>query len=300
MSTARGSDDLRRSTSHEALEVSVYDRVAGTLMALLILIGSLVLCLLVAWMSVRVFYPRPIDNGDPIVLQAGGGTSDGFEGESMNLVSLTHHDIRRESQIAVPQLQDTLSALLAMVSDSPSQFDESVFADQEFEADPGGAIMIGTGSRPGIGDGPGRPGIPPHKRWEIRFDEGTTIDEYARVLDYFEIELGVVGPSQVVYVKNLTKLKPDTQTKAAKGEQRLYMSWRQGKMKEADAELVRRAGLPTARLVLQFYSNELEQTLLNLEHDYRGRDAGTIRRTRFAIQRVGEGYEFYVTDQTPL
>ncbi|HEV3023084.1 MAG TPA: hypothetical protein VGX76_11480 [Pirellulales bacterium] len=299
MSTAVPSARPRRSQQEE-LEVSLYERVASLLMALLILLGTVVFCLLVAWLSTRVFYPPPLKPPLVRIEQVGGGTSDGIVGESMQMDSPTHQDIGRESDIAEPDLQDTLTTLLDTVSDSPADFEDPMITDSDVERQRGGAQQIGTGTRSGYGFGPGRPGIPPHMRWEIRFDEGATVDDYAKILDFFHIELGVLGSGQVVYLSNLTQGRPNTRTGASKDDLRLYMSWRQGKMREADDELLRRAGVPKARVVLQFYSDEMEQLLLNLEVAYANRQPGTIRKTKFGIKQVGGGYQFYVIDQIPL
>ncbi|HVC94804.1 MAG TPA: hypothetical protein VND64_13990 [Pirellulales bacterium] len=297
---AAGSSYPRRTSAPEVIEVSLYERTASMLMALLILIGSVAFCLLVAWLSRRVFYAPPLKLPEVRIEQVGGGTSDGIVGESMQMDSPTHQDIGRESDIAEPDMQDTLTTLLDTVTDAPGDFDDPVITDTDTETRRGGAQQIGTGKHSGYGFGPGRPGIPPHMRWEIRFDEGSTVEDYARILDFFHIELGVLSAGQVIYLTNLSKARPDTRTGPSKDDLRLYMSWRQGKMREADDELLRRAGVPRAKHVLQFYSDAIEQTLLNLEVDFRGRQPGTIRKTRFAIKKAGAGYQFYVTDQTPL
>jgi hypothetical protein len=301
VNTAVPSSHPPRTSPHDVIEVSLYERIASMLMALLILVGSVAFCLLVAWLSRRVFYAYPLKPLDLLIEQVGGGTSDGIVGESMQMDSPTHQDIGRESDIAEPELRDTLTTLLDTVSDAPGDFDELEITDSDVEARKGGAQEIGNGKYSGYGIGPGRPGIPPHMRWEIRFDEGSTVEEYARILDYFQIELGALsGAGQVVYLTNLTKAKPEVHTGPSKDDLRLYMSWRQGKMREADDKLLRRAGVPRAKHVLQFYSKDLEQILLNLEKAFRGREPGTIRKTRFAINKAGIGFEFYVTDQTPL
>jgi hypothetical protein len=299
MSSAAPSAPSRRAGKQD-IDVSPYERVASLLMALLILLGTAVFCLLVAWLSTTVFYPPPLKPPMVRIEQVGGGTSDGIVGESMQMDSPTHQDIGRESDIAEPDLQDTLTTLLDTVSDSPADFDDPVITDSDVERQRGGAQQIGTGTRSGYGFGPGRPGIPPHMRWEIHFAEGATVDDYAKILDYFQIELGVLGSGRVVYLNHLTQPKPDTHTGASKDDLRLYMSWRQGRMREADDELLRRAGVPKARVVLQFYSDTLEQILLNLEVAYANRQPGTIRKTRFGIKQVGGGYEFFVINQIPL
>jgi hypothetical protein len=301
MNTANGGARARTLILREAIEVSAYDRVAGILMALLVMAGMLVGCLLLAWLSARVVYPtRPQVPKDYITQVSGAGISDGVLGAGMKFDSPSYQDVRQESDAAVPDLQTTMSALLESVSDSRTRLDEAVFTDADIEPKQPGAQQEGPGKVPGKGDGPGRPGIPPHQRWEIRFDEGTTIDEYARILDHFQIELGVVTRSQVIYVNHLAKPKPDTRGATLQREQRLYMSWRKGKMQEADYELLRRAGVARAGLVVQFYSHELEQQLLHLEVGYRGLNPEHVRKTRFAIKPAGDGYEFYVTGQTPL
>jgi hypothetical protein len=298
MSKANGEARSRRFILRRAIEVSAYDRVAGMLMALLGIVGSVVGCLLLAWVGSRVIHPTRPPIADPYIIQVSdAGITDGVVGAGMNFVSLTHHDVRQESDAAAPDLQNTISALVDAVADSSTRLDDAVFVDTDVERPKPGAQQEGEGKVPGIGIGPGRPGVPAHQRWEIHFDEGTTIDEYARILDHFEIELGVVGLGQVVYVNNLTKPKPDTHGRPLEREKRLYMSWRTGKMQEADKELLRRAGVPSAGVILQFYCEALEQQLLRLEVGYRGLQPGQIRKTRFAIKPSGDGYEFYVTSQ---
>jgi hypothetical protein len=79
------------------------------------------------------------------------------------------------------------------------------------------------------------------------------------------------------------------------------MHWRVGRLKEADRDLVARAGISAAgKPVLQFYPDETEQLLLQTERDYKGKDASTIRKTRFGVRPAGNGYEFYVIEQSYL
>jgi hypothetical protein len=164
-----------------------------------------------------------------------------------------------------------------------------------------GAIeMDGEPTQSGFRRGPGKPGIPPHVRWVIEVDEGTTIDAYAQVLDCFKIELGVLGAGKVTFLNDLTKPTPVTRSGPARDERRLYMSSRNRNMREAEQELVRRASVANSRVVLQFFSEELERMLLNLEREYQGRDPSQIRKTHFCIRHIDGRYEFYVADQTPL
>jgi hypothetical protein len=66
------------------------------------------------------------------------------------------------------------------------------------------------------------------------------------------------------------------------------------------ASLAACRGVANSRVVLRFFSEDLEQMLLNLESEYQGRDPSQIRTTQFAIRRLDDRYEFFVTAQTPL
>lgn len=269
------------------------------LLALLILLGSIAFCLFMAWLGMRVLFPQM--KSVPVrIEQVGGGMESGFVGESMQLDSPTPQDIAAESDLTEPQLQETLKTVLEAVALREADLDDPTISDEELTGKSGGQ-QTGTGNRPGYGFGPGKPGIPPHMRWEISFGDGNTLDVYARELDYFKIELGVYGPGRVTYAKSLSKPKPDVYTGASKDDKRLYMTWKQGKLKEADRELMAKAGIPAAgKVVLQFYPDETEQTLLQLEQAFKGRDASQIRKTRFRVRPKGRDYEFYVLDQTYL
>jgi hypothetical protein len=155
-----------------------------------------------------------------------------------------------------------------------------------------------NGKAGGDADDEGNKPFPLHKRWEIRFPKGFTVNEYAKWLDFFEIELGVLGANEVTYLSHLAQEKPDTRRGKSKDDFRLYLTWRSGNMRKADAELLKRAGVPPARHVLQFYPDKLEKALLQLEHDYRDRAAEAIAKTRFGIRNTDDGFEFYVIEQT--
>ena len=72
----------------------------------------------------------------------------------------------------------------------------------------GGGRGGGIGGGIGSGFGPGRGG-PSEPRREIRF-EPVSLLEYAQWLDFFKIELGVLGQdNKVYYAKNLSQEKPD-------------------------------------------------------------------------------------------
>jgi hypothetical protein len=277
---------------------SAYERVASMLLALLILIGMVVFCLLMAWLGSRVFFP-PLKSVPVKLEQVGGGIESGVVGESMQMDSPTPQDVANESDLVEPDFQDTLKTVLDAVAVHEADLDTPAETDQD-SVNRGGGQQEGTGKVPGYGSGPGKPGIPPHLRWQIHFDAGGTLDGYAKQLDFFKIELGVLDNKEVIYASNLSFPKPTLRRgPGGPSEQRLYFSWRHGKLREADEELMQRAGVATSgKMVLQFYSEPVEQNLLQLEQAYRGLDASKIRRTVFGIRKQGAGYEFFVIDQT--
>ena len=79
------------------------------------------------------------------------------------------------------------------------------------------------------------------------------------------------------------------------------MTWKNGSFKEADIDLLTKAGVPTnKKLVMQFYPGDTENMLANVEDNYaKANDKTTkeIRKTIFGVKNKGGGYEFYIIRQ---
>jgi hypothetical protein len=143
--------------------------------------------------------------------------------------------------------------------------------------------------------------IPRHERWEIRIGAGNTSDSYTRQLDYFKIELGVIGQANdIVYLSNLSAPNPTAKTQSAAGEKRLYLIWQRGSMREADEEIMARAKIQAAgKVVVHFCPEELENELVKLEDD-QAKQSGLkrIRKTVFGVRpKEPEGFRFFVIEQ---
>lgn len=143
--------------------------------------------------------------------------------------------------------------------------------------------------------------IPRHERWEIRIGAGNTSDSYTRQLDFFKIELGVIGQaSDIVYLSNLSAPNPTSKTQSSAGEKRLYLIWQRGSMREADEEIMARAKIQSAgKVVVHFCPEELENELVKLEDD-QAKQSGykRIRRTVFGVRpKEPEGFRFFVIEQ---
>lgn len=109
------------------------------------------------------------------------------------------------------------------------------------------------------------------ERWKFRFDT-KSLAEHGQLLDYFEIDLAVIGGKRrgMDYLVGITAPRPSSKNAHPSQEQRLYLiqnpaepaaSWEQ--------ELARRAGVPTTgRSMLILLNAKLENHLANLERRY--------------------------------
>lgn len=291
-------EELPPTSAH--LTVSNHDRAAGLLLALVVLLGAVVAGLAVVWLGIR--WLAADGRVVPLrIAQVDAPAGDALE--DLGLDSLSPQEMARESDATEPAFVETLQTVIDVAARREADIDETALLDEP-------SPSTGSGQTPGSegkgssGHGDGKPGVPPHLRWEIVFGS-TTLDAYGRQLDAFGIELGALGVPErgkVTYAKNFSKSPPETYVGAAKDDKRLYMSWKKGKMRDADRALMKKAGVDSDGIILMFWPEEAEQQLLRLEHDYQGRDASTIRKTRFGMRRKdsGEDYEFYVLEQTPL
>lgn len=305
---AQNRPSRRPSADVAELRVSPYDNVSGMILALLILVGLGVCFLFVLWLSSRVYTVQRVA---PVVMEdvGGGGRPDGFLGESLELDSPDAEEISREANLPEPQVEKTLSLVNDAVGAIQATWDDPSLAEEidtgrRGRADGDGrrpGFGSGTGTGSGDGQGSGNAGIPRHNRWEIYFQEGATLERYAQQLDYFGIELGVVGDGKVDYARKLTQAKPEHVSGPSEKEERLYMSWRQGDLKKADQALLKRAGIEVGtKIALQFYPADVENVLAQLEVAFANRQPRQIRRTRFGVRGDPGRFEFYVMDQAPF
>ncbi len=137
------------------------------------------------------------------------------------------------------------------------------------------------------------------RNWEIRLAKGITRGQYAKLLDQFGIELAVIMPgNKLTYVRNFSKAKPRISTGAADQEKRCYLTWREGELSGADAELMARAGVAVDnRVVLTILPDTLEESLARMENVHAGKNGNRVLRTRFGIRPAGDMFTIYVMEQ---
>lgn len=130
------------------------------------------------------------------------------------------------------------------------------------------------------------------RNWELHFFRGSTLENYARQLDCFDIELGLLLPGgKLAYAAGFSQPKPKSRSGRADAERRYYLTWRESESQQADRELLARAGMPSEGLViLKFLPPALEARLAELETQYAAGRPGTILRTSFAVRTDRDGY----------
>jgi hypothetical protein len=286
------------------LRVSSYDRVSTWIISLLIISGLTVGSLALIYFTHRFIIE---DYAAPVTPIASGGGGTGGVGGSPGGDELEPPGTEDATSFDEP-IEDTLSALATAVSTRTAMLaDESIDLGQEptrgagdnrtpgFGGGRGGGVGGGIGS----GFGPGRGG-PAEPRREIRF-EPASLQEYAEWLDYFKIELGVLGQdNKVYYAYNLSQAKPGMRVGDPAKEQRLFMNPTDSQFAALDRQLATKAGIADkGRIILQFYPPEAQGILFSLEQKHAGaRKPETIRGTVFRVTRTGNQFAFSVEEQS--
>lgn len=283
------------------MRVTSYDRVSSFMMSLVIGVFLGVISVVAYWYTHRP--PPPLDLVPLELLEVSGGFEDGNPEDSWELESPDPEDpnasLEEESEELL--LEEMLENVIEL-SDQATEQLEQVNADAARSSGKIGSAT-GTGGRP-LGIGPGTGGVPREQRWYVRFSDERSTQEYAKQLDFFGIELGVLTPDgKLAYVSDLSKPRPQVRSvQSGKDEQRLYMTWQSGQRRLGDAKLVQKAGINVGRntVIFHFYPKQIEQMLATLEQKYRNRPPQEIQRTYFLVRKRGNKYEFTVTRQSYL
>jgi hypothetical protein len=293
-------------TRQDQLRVTAYDRTSSWIVSMLVVTGVTVAGLLIVYFTRQLIVERFAVPLTPV--QSGGGGTGGIGAPGVG-TDLEPPGMEAMSSLTEPTLAETLSAVTSAVSAK-----SAIIADDAIDIglEPVQGASLGDRRRPGFGGGegggigggigsgfgPGRGG-PPEPRREIRFEPNTLL-EYAQWLDYFKIELGVLGrDNKVYYAYNLSRAQPQTRVGDPSEEQRLYMNPADSPFAALDRQLAAKAGIADkGGIILQFYPREAQAILNNLEQQHAGgRKPQEIRHTVFRVTRTGQGFEFSVEEQ---
>ena len=139
--------------------------------------------------------------------------------------------------------------------------------------------------------------------WEIVFADEIMVEEYARQMDYFKIEIAAVSKNgKIESISKVSQRKPEKRAGHTTADYRLHIGWKTGQLHAADRKLLAKAGIASRDKELwHFFSTETQARLATLERAYANRAPSEIRRTRFEIRPAtkGDGYEFVVVEQDP-
>lgn len=293
VSPRRGVGAAGKRRSREALGKSKFDSVSSLLLSLLIIVAIFVFMLFIVWWDSRVSMPiKPME----LLIENPAGRGDNAEGFERDFEPPGAEEVEA---LAEPTMQDTIAAVTDAVS--------SVAASLDTVNSNATATTTGTGkgdSRPPGPEGEGEDVIPRSERWQLNFSS-KNLAAYAQQLDYYKIELGALGGSEIQGVDYASGLAGTPKIRRGKSEteKRLYFMWTTpSPLERYDRQLLQKAGIPLAgRQMLKFLEPDLENLLANIEKDYatkKGHPSITeIAKTVFESQSTANGYQFVVIDQ---
>jgi hypothetical protein len=285
----------RPDTNLDGFAVSRYDMVSGLLLAAIVFVGFLTTMMFLIWLSSQIFWVAPAVPVMVLEDVGGGGSGSTLGSGPQDFEEPSPEELQEIEE--EPITEESILAITSVVSTEVNELDA-------LEGDTSIGQGEGTGTGDGRGPGPGGPGtsdgIPAWERWEVRMT-AKNLDEYARQLDFFKVELGVAGGGNpnVEYISNLAAAKPTVRIGNPKDEKRLNFLHRTGELRAADRQLAAKAGVQTdGRVVFQFYAPETYTNLLTLENIRMGsRRIKEVRKTIFGVRGTAGRYEFHVIDQ---
>jgi hypothetical protein len=305
-----------------SLRVSAYDRVSSWLVSLLVMASVIVGSLL------SIYFARKLTNIQvaipvkPVTLSPQGGGGGGGDGRMGTGGDISLPDFSGAEEASEAAMQSTLDTIASAVTRTePLLFNDQIADDvaptvsQDYvdtrrpgTTGSGGGRGTGIGSGVGSGRGPGSGGgtgggighREPER--EIRF-EPENLFEYAQYLDFFKIELGVLGQdNKIYYAYNLSEKLPSVREGTPADEQRLYMNSARGRFAALDRRLAQRAKIADrGRIILQFYPDSTAAMLYELEQG-RAKSADRrpeqISRTVFRVTHNENTFAIAVEDQS--
>ena len=280
------------------LRETKYDLTTAGMIAVVLGLVSFFIWLTAVWATNR---PPEVEQTVPVeIVDLPGGTEEGTIDETLQVESpadVSDDPSMAEFESDETEVAEMLDNVLDLAETANNQAQEQFEQDIRNAGKPGSSI--GTGRR-ALGTGPGEGGIPREQRWFIAFAEGGTLNQYARQLDHFGIELGALLPGgKLILLNELSSEKPQSrEVTDGASEKRLFMTWQGGALKSGDIQLFRRAGYDvTGAIIFHFYPPKTEQQLVKLEQEAAKRPVSQIRRTYFVVQNLRNQFSLVVTRQ---
>jgi hypothetical protein len=294
---------------------SQYDRVTSGLMS--VVVGAM---LVFGWLSLmyitsQAYADRVSQPVEIIEVSGGGGDPEGTLGSTEKVDvpgaepdKFASNNENEPQEFEEPSVKEEPAVALDVDAIQEAGDELANTVDLAAEMPRGGAVAtgrraskIGTGG-PGLGPGgPGDGGFSREQRWSIVYPPGQTPEEYARQLDSFKVELGTIVNGVMQVASNLSSATPTRRTIDHRTEKRLYFLYQGQGRRDADLQLLKKAGIPVGEgAIFQFYPKEIEDVLAQAEYRFRKRQPGQIRMTRFEVVRQGNRWGFKVVQQEAL
>ncbi|MCM2370485.1 hypothetical protein [Aporhodopirellula aestuarii] len=275
------------------MRTSRFERVSSFYLTLVLFLGVIVSGLFLLWTLNRWASQEEIKHSTPTRTAWVQGTDEGLNNE-----------FDTPSQDEYQALQEpTLDATLVAVTDAATQ----TAATFEGAMGLGDSDSLGRGARLG-GPDPSDENrvdvVPRFNRWQLNFT-ATDLKDYAAQLDFFGIELGVLGGGiQGVDIVDQLSTKPrNRRVVDTSNEKRLYFMWSTpSPLMELEATLIEQANVElTDRHMIQLIPARLEHELAEAELEFANmaghESEGEIARTVFQCVATDDGYEFRIADQ---
>lgn len=281
------------------IRVTQYDQVLSGMMTIFAGLISLCLVVMMIWISNQA--PKTPEPVAVELLELPGGVPDGSPDETLRVDSPEPERAdasMAESVSEQTEIEATMEAVQEMSDVAAQQVQQQFDVGVQSTGKPGSAK--GTGKKP-LGFGPGTGGLPREQRWFVRFGDRSSVEEYAKQLEFFRIELGALLPDgRLAYLTKLTAPNPQVRyVQTGANEKRLYMTWQGGERRSSDVEIFQKAGINIVAEtpVFHFYPPDLESRLALLEKEYGKKPVAKIRRTYFSVEVDGASYKLRVTRQ---
>ena len=286
---------MTRPLSHKPLEVpaglrvSDYDRVAGMIVALLVLVGFGVTVLVLLWLAGRALAG---DEQPPVALleetPASGLIAIGTANE------MVEPGVEEFADVETPQLADSLAAVTTSVTLQQGKLEELFVEDFQTGSGQG----AGNRSAQGSGGNGNLTKLTPARSLSLRT---TSASRYARMLDQLGIEIGVLGGGfdGITYVSQLSAEKPVVRSGTGEQENRFYFS-QDSRLADIDRQLLAKADVKSRnRVIVYFVPAQGEQQILSAEREHAQRAPEEILQSTFGVRAIDNGYKFYVIRQVP-
>lgn len=278
----------------QPLRISRFDAVTSALMTLMLFAAAVTGALMLLWLVSRFESPPQIGLGQPVTVATGNPQKTDDSQQDFEQPGDQEFELLVE-----PTLADEVEAVTTAASHIGSSFANHV---TNSSATPAGGL--GGNSRPPGPDQSGEDIIPRSDRWQLNFTAKGQFS-YAKQLDHFKIELGVVGGSVVGLdiVNHLTDSPQSSRLEDASTEKRLYFMFkRPSPLMQYERAIHHQAGLDLqGRKIFKLIPPELENQLAKIELDYataKGHPSITkVVKTVFESTPAGSGYEFHVVTQ---